>query len=263
VRLSDFLWHARNGHRSGELGAEVSAAREDQLFNFNFREWLLASEQVRDECDLRKMLDRFHLHVGVLKSVSIGDHAMVRHEDRIVAIHVGFQRLRQLGSTGRAVACQWDTTKSHDDFADQRLSKRNAGSRKTGCSRWMGMHDRLNIWTAVVNQQVHADFAGDMAAAGQLLPLTIHHNHVRRPHGTLAHARGSHKDAVVFEPDGEIAVHGGDEAAFVKHASVADNFFPEFALCGQDNPLGGITELRASLGIRMVAAVRSRKQWPF
>src|SRR4029077_7920380 len=103
----------------------------------------------------------------------------------------------------------------------------------------MGVDDGLNVRAHAIDEQVHPDFAGDVAASGNLLAaVEVDDDHVGRLHGAFADAGGGHEDAVAGEPDGEIAVHGGNEPAFVEHASVTDDFFPMFAFCRHRYPWG-------------------------
>jgi len=94
-QLADFLRSAGHGHGGGSLRAEILGASQEQLFDFHVLQRLLAAEQVRDQGDLGEVLDGFHLHVGVLERVAVGDDAVVRHEDGVVVRNVGFETLRQ------------------------------------------------------------------------------------------------------------------------------------------------------------------------
>src|SRR6266550_1722956 len=66
----------------------------------------LPSEQMRHERDLRKMLDCFHLHVSMIQVAAVCNHAMVRHQNRIVLWNQGFQRVCELRGAWRAVLRQ-------------------------------------------------------------------------------------------------------------------------------------------------------------
>ena len=90
----------------------------------------------------------------------------------------------------------------------------------------MGVHDRLNIGTHAIDQQVHADFAGHVAAAGDLLAVQVNDDHVGARMAPLLTQVGVTRMRSPVKPHREIAVHGGHEAALVQHASVTDDFFP-------------------------------------
>src|SRR5207247_757911 len=55
---------------------------------------------MRHERDLRKMLDCFHLHVSMIQVAAVCNHAMVRHQNRIVLWNQGFQRVCELRVPG-------------------------------------------------------------------------------------------------------------------------------------------------------------------
>ena len=122
---------------------------------------------------------------------------------------------------------------------NQGLGQRNACCGESGGSRRMGVADCLDIRTHAVNQQVHADFAGHVAASGNALAVEINNHHVGWAHRALAEAGGRDQDAVAREPDREIPVHCRHEPPLVEHESVTDNFFPVFAFARHEYPLGG------------------------
>src|SRR5207302_6011915 len=53
------------------------------------------SEQVGDQGDSGKVLDGFHLHVGVLQVFPVSDNAVVSHQDRVILRNKRFQRDRK------------------------------------------------------------------------------------------------------------------------------------------------------------------------
>jgi hypothetical protein len=103
----------------------------------------------------------------------------------------------------------------------------------------VGVTDGLNIRAHAVDQQVHADFAGHDAAAGDALALEVNDDHIGRAHGAFAHASWSYQDAIAAKADRKIAVTGGHESPLVEHSSVVDDLFPMFALGRHGYPLGG------------------------
>src|ERR1700686_2123468 len=103
----------------------------------------------------------------------------------------------------------------------------------------MRVHNGLDVGTHAINQQVHADFAGDIAASGDALAVEVNDDHVARAHGAFADAGGRYQNAVSGEPDRQIAVHGCHEPPLVEHSSVADNFIPMFTFGRHEYPSGG------------------------
>ena len=95
MELANFLRGARQGHSSSDLRAKIFSAGEEELFDFDVFQRLLASEQVRDQSDLGEVLDCLHFHVRVFEGIPVGDDAVVRHQDGVVARNVRFQSLRQ------------------------------------------------------------------------------------------------------------------------------------------------------------------------
>ena len=100
------------------------------------------------------------------------------------------------------------------------------------------MDDGLHVGAHAIDEQMHADFAGDVAAAGDFLSVQVDDHHVSRFHRTFADAGRGDQNAVVLEAHGKIAVHGGNIAVLVQHASVADDFFPIFAFRRHGYPWG-------------------------
>jgi S-adenosylmethionine:tRNA ribosyltransferase-isomerase len=254
---------AGQGHGGGDFCAEIFRAGEKKFFDFDFFQGLLAAEQVRDQGDLGEVLDGFHLHVGVFEGVAVADHAMIRHEDGIVGGHIRLKRLSQLRGAGRAVARQWNASQPHDHFAHQRLGQRDAGSSKAGGGWRVGVDDGVNVGTHAIDEQVHADFAGHAAAAGDPLTVEVDDDHVGGLHGAFADAGGGDEDAVAIQAHGEIAIHGSHEAVFVQHASITDDFFPVFAFRRHGYPWGRILKSRPQSGIGIVPARGLRKQSKF
>src|ERR1700685_3229947 len=205
---------------------------------------------MRHESDLGEVLDGFHLHVCVFERVGVGDDTVVRHQNRIVAGDEGFKSLRQFGSAGHAVAGERNRSQSDNDFTDKWFGKRQTGGGKSrGCWR-MGVNDGLDIGTHAVDQQVHADFAGDVAAARDTIAVEVDDDQVLRAHGTLAHAGGSYQNLAVVAAQREISVHSRDESALMEHMSIADNLFPLFPFAGHESFKGsGREQMQSGTGI--------------
>ena len=96
----------------------------------------------------------------------------------------------------------------------------------------MRVHDCRDIRPQVINQKMHANFAGHRPAPGESVSFEVHHDHIRRSHGSLAHARGCDQNSPVVQPDRQISVHRRNEATLVQHAPEANDFFPRFAISG-------------------------------
>jgi len=102
----------------------------------------------------------------------------------------------------------------------------------------MGVHDGLDVGAHAIDEQVHADFAGHTAAAGDLLAVEVDDDHVGGAHGAFADGGGGYQDAVAVEAYGEIAIHGGHVPVFMEHPSVTDDFFPVLAFRRHGYPWG-------------------------
>jgi hypothetical protein len=90
----------------------------------------------------------------------------------------------------------------------------------------MGVDNGLDIGPHAIDQQVHADFAGDVAASGNALTLGVNDDHIGGAHGAFAQAGWGDQNAVIGQADGEIAIHGGNKSPIVQHPPVTDDFFP-------------------------------------
>jgi hypothetical protein len=110
------------------------------------------------------------------------------------------------------------------------------------------VNDTVHIGAEAINQQVHADFARHATASGDLLAVEVNDDHVGRLHGAFADAGGCDEDAVSGKAHGEIAVHGGDVAVLVEHATVTNDFFPMFALRSHGYPWGENDKKQAAVG---------------
>jgi len=157
---------------------------------------------------------------------------VIRHENGVVVGDVRLESLGEFRRSRRAITGEGNASQAHNDFADQGLGEGDACGGKAGRGGRMGVDYRAHIRAQAIDQQVHADLAGHVAAAGDALAFPIDDNHVGQTHGALADAGGGDQDTIVVQADGEVAVHGGHEAAGVQHSSVADDLFPVFAFLG-------------------------------
>ena len=69
---TDCQWHRCDG-----VIAFILAPSQPELFQVLFAQWLLSAQTVGHQRDLGKVLDRLHLHVGVVQRVRVGHDAMV------------------------------------------------------------------------------------------------------------------------------------------------------------------------------------------
>ena len=60
----------------------------------------------------------------------------------------------------------------------------------------MGVHNGLNVGPHAVDEQVHADFTGDIAASGNALAVEVDDDHVGGAHGAFADAGWRNQHAV-------------------------------------------------------------------
>ena len=78
------------------------------------------------------------------------------------------------------------------------------------------MDDPVDVRPHAIDQQVHANLAGDLAPAFQLASFHVHDDKVGGLHHALRHTGGGDKNALIVEPDGDVSVSGSYEAAGVQ-----------------------------------------------
>jgi hypothetical protein len=123
----------------------------------------------------------------------------------------------------------------------------------------VGVNDGLDVRAHLIDQQMHADFAGDGAAAGDEVAIEVDDDHVFGAHGAFADTSRCHQNSVAVEADGEISIHGCNESPVVQHASVTDDIFPVFAFGRHEYPWGGVLpEAGQHFGNRIVPAPLGR-----
>jgi len=197
----------------------------------------LATELLHDQGDLGEVLDGFHVHVGRHEIAAVGDHAVIGHENGVV---IGDERLECLGEFGgsrRCVMSQRDGAEREQDFADERLIESESAGGKASCGGRMRMHDGIDVRTHAVDGHVHAEFAGDVAKAGDSATVHVHNEKVFGGHHTLAHAGRGNQNRDFVEPHGDIAVCSGNKTALVQHLAVAQDFQPGFVVAHTDSIL--------------------------
>jgi hypothetical protein len=99
----------------------------------------------------------------------------------------------------------------------------------------MGVNNATNVGTQAINQQVHADFAGDAALAGEALAVHVNDDHVGSPHTTFADAGRGDKQAFFVEADGQIAVGSRDKTVLVQQSSELHNLETMLTVAGHRN----------------------------
>src|SRR5215471_9903669 len=93
----------------------------------------------------------------------------------------------------------------------------------------MRMYHPANIRTQLVNQQVHADFAGNVAPSLEPSALQVHNDQVRGLHRALAHGGGRYQYAVLVQANRQIPIHSRHETTPVHQFSQVDNFGSRFS----------------------------------
>ena len=94
----------------------------------------------------------------------------------------------------------------------------------------MSVADSVDIGTAAIDEQVHAQFGGGLAASGQALALHVGDHQVVGGHQALAHGRGRGEEARMIQAHGNIAVGGGHEMAGMDPAAGEADVAPVFVL---------------------------------
>jgi hypothetical protein len=126
-----------------------------QPLDFLPRQKMLASQQPRNEADLRKVLDRLHLEVRVEDAVAARHGAVVGEQHAIVRLDVLADRLRQLRGRGCAVLRDRNASERGHDLGEHGARQRDARNRKAR-RRWrMRMHDGVDVGTLPVDFQMH------------------------------------------------------------------------------------------------------------
>jgi hypothetical protein len=92
------------------------------------------------------------------------------------------------------------------------------------------MYDPVHVRPHAVDQQVHADFAGDLATALQFSAAHINDDEIGGLHRTFGHRCRSDQDFIAIQAHGQVAVAGGDVAALVQHFAYVDNLAPRVQL---------------------------------
>jgi len=181
----------------------------------------LAAELLDDERDFSEVLDGLHIHVSLHEVAAVGDDAVVGHEDGIVAWNEGLEGFGELGGAGGCVMGEGNFAEREQDFTDESLIEGESAGSKSGGSGRMGVDNGVDVWTHAVDGHVHADFAGDIAEAGDSSTVHIDHEKVFGGHHALADASRGDEDGNFAETHGYVAVGGGNEAVFVQHLAEA------------------------------------------
>src|SRR5665213_2885656 len=101
----------------------------------------------------------------------------------------------------------------------------------------MGVDDRIDVGTVIVDSHVHGHFGGALARAGDLVAGVVADDQILGTHAALADAGGSGEDAFAVQAHGQVAVIGRDPTAFVHHPARRDDVFAELLLAGGHKPL--------------------------
>ena len=201
-----------------------------EFLDFSFAEGLLVAQQVGDESDLCEVLYGFHLHVGTFERRSKCDHAMICHQDGVMAGNKRRKSVGQFGGAGSAVAGQGDRAQADDDFADQGTVQIQTRGCESGCGWRMGVNDAVDVGTQVIDQKVHSDLARNSAFSGNAFSVHVNDDHVGGAHSAFADTGGGHEEVVFVETDGEVSVGGGDEPILVQSAAELHNCLPMLAV---------------------------------
>ena len=98
----------------------------------------------------------------------------------------------------------------------------------------MCMHHAVNVRAAAINQQVHLDLTGHVAAAADFFAFVIADHQVIGLHSALRHGGGRGENAMVVEPCRDVAVKRRDKAQAVNPLANLDDFTAQFVF-GSDH----------------------------
>ena len=187
---------------------------------------------MRNQRDPGKVLHGFHFHIGARQVFAVSHDSVVRHEYRVVLGHERLECVGQFRRPRRAVLGERNAAEPDHHLTDQRLGQGTPRCSESGSGGRVCVHNSLHVGAQFVNQQMHADFAGNVAASGQLAAFSVNDHQVGGTHSAFAYGRGSNQDTAAVQTNREIAVGGSDEAALMQHAAEIDNFLPIVAFAG-------------------------------
>src|SRR5665213_1268429 len=153
--------------------AKVFAFSVEELADGVGLKQMRGAELVGHKADVCEVLQRLHLQESVEESVSVGDDAVVRHEDRGVA---GDERAETggnlVGACG-AVRSKRNSAEGHDGLRAQRLVEGAASAGEGGRDGRMSMNHGMHIVSHLIDGKVHTYFAGDLPGAGYLIAFEV------------------------------------------------------------------------------------------
>ena len=193
--------------------AQVPGAGVLEMLNAFAAEGLGRAKLVGGELDLGEVFEGLHLLEGVEERFSEADGAVVGHEDGFVVGDVGSEaggglrrcrwwRSGARGTGPRVMMASWQRRSS-------RARPEQAKAVAMGGWAWMtAATSRAHL----VDGEVHADLAGDVAGAGEEASAEIGDDDVLGFEEALADAGGGDEEAFVVEARGEVAAGSGGVA---------------------------------------------------
>ena len=172
------------------------------------------------------MLHGLHLEKRLVDVFAITHRAVVAHHDGVVLGNIGQHGLGERGGAGQAVLGQRHAAQSDDHFRKQRQVKGLAGGGEAGRHRRVRVYNRADIRPQAVNRGVHGDLRSALFAPFNLLALHVDDNQVVDVQHALAHAGRGGQNAVLIQPNRDIAVVGGDPTFLIHQAADLDDVLP-------------------------------------
>ncbi len=95
------------------------------------------------------------------------------------------------------------------------------------------MHNGTRLRALAVDHKVHGDFAGHLTKPFQAPPLHVYGDQVLDRHHAFAHTRRRGQNAVLAQPDRNVAVGGRNKPSVVQQLADSDDLLPNF-VCRHD-----------------------------
>src|SRR5271154_547369 len=106
------------------------------------------------------MLEGLHPLERFKERFSIANRTVIRHEDRIMSWNEGNEAACDLVCASGCVLRQRDDSQCHNSFLAKHFVQCASSTSERGGDRRMGVNHRSYVFSAIVNCEMHANFAG-------------------------------------------------------------------------------------------------------
>lgn len=194
------------------------------------RKRLSTAKQMRYDQNASRLFDAFHSKYSVVHRSSKRGDAMVGQQKHLMSLQEWLQRAGERRRTRTAIRHQCHRSDDYGKFRKYIGWKCDARHRKTGCRRWMRMHDRLHVGASRITGEMHLQFRRRARAAVTRCRITsrcpqafyvtkravgVKPEHMVRRHQRLIDAAGGDQKATVRQTAGDVSFSAGQQAAGV------------------------------------------------